>query len=132
MVNSLGEIIKDYELLVDLMQKQLDLLRENLSEDKLERFEELSQDWTRISLRIDQKVFDMGGYTSIPQHDQEIIRDLISKMEKLSFEINSSLAEQHNSDAETMKKVKMNQTTLRSYGGVGGGESIPLYFDERK
>lgn len=128
----MSAITADYERLVEVMQSQLDVLTETQAEDKFKQFNTLALEWSLISQRIEQLLDGVGGYDNISPHIQTPIRDAMLKMKQLAEEIEKLLAEHRKNDSETMLRVKMKQTTLRSYGGVGVGDSVPLYFDERK
>ncbi len=132
MVDQWNEIIADYEQLRVVMQQQWDALQDTNSNERWNQFQVLALEWSLTAQRIERKHEHVGSLDSFPPSIQQIIHGALSSMEALSVKIEEMLTEQQKSDADTMAKVKMKQTTLRSYGGLSNSDTVPLYFDERK
>lgn len=136
MVNFDGKELEEYYgQLVNLMQHQVDLLEHiNVEQDEqvLQQFLTLSDKWKSISTKIDVSMEKSNGELQENKDTALFIRQSIERMIVLGLRIESLLNNIKAQDSSTMLNIKKQQTTLRSYGGVGSGEAVPLYFDERQ
>lgn len=125
-------IVASYERLTGMMQRQLEILSEQELDDRFQQFAALSLEWSLLSHQVEDAVSMISGYDHMLPQEREAIRASVEAMKALSSRMESMLTKQQNHDFETMQSIKKKQTTLRSYGGLGHEDSIPLYLDERK
>jgi len=132
MVNAYTEIKGLYEKLIDITNRQLDVLQQDQDDQKLQRFIDISLEWSNAANEIEryniQRYYDEVFTVS----QRQSILDSIMLVSKIGERIEGTLNQIYTADSNAMQRIKKTQTTLRSYGGVDNDDVIPLYFDERQ
>lgn len=126
------DLKSSYGQLLSLMEQQAALLQHSDQELSLKQFTSTALEWSLISGRIDKLIDDHGGYDRLEESDRQEVIDLLHRMTEIGQLLEASLEKQYRDDSDTMKRVKMQQTTLRSYGGLGFQDSVALYVDEKQ
>jgi len=113
-----------------ILQNQYDLLQSNVDEQTLEQVVDLSQEWMAISDIFTEMSRDPSVGDS--ESNEEAIKALLETMVNKVRDIEHLLLSLHGSMVSSMSSIKKQQTIVRSYGGLGHTDSIPLYLDEKK
>jgi hypothetical protein len=113
-----------------ILQNQYDLLQSNVDEQTFEQVVNLSREWMSISDVFTEISRDPSVADSVS--NEEAIKALIETMLNKVRDIEHLLLSVQDSMVSSMSSIKKQQTIIRSYGGLGYKDSIPLYLDEKK
>jgi len=128
----IGDLTDHYNQLIQIMRKQYAIVQQEPDTESLNDFGVLSTEFSILAAKVDAELALLGGYEGLPAESRHSIEASLQNMLSLGNDIERQMEFWYQNDSSTMKKIKMQQTTLRSYGGVNNSDSVALYIDEKK
>ncbi|QNK58362.1 hypothetical protein [Paenibacillus sp. PAMC21692] len=126
------QVLAAYEELDWLARRQLAIVSLARTDESLASLEELNIRFSIKQESIDSLLAGVEGYKGFSEPEVRSMMGCISSIQLAQQGLEERLNEWYSDDAETMRRVRVGQTTVRSYGGLNYNDAISYYIDEKK
>lgn len=126
------QVLAAYEELDGLARRQIATVTLARSDESLANLQELNRLIVKKRETIDSLLTSIEGYNDFTEYEIQSMLKYISSIQQAQQGLEKQLNEWYADASETMRRVRVGQTTVRSYGGLNYNDAISYYIDEKK
>ena len=132
MGNTAETLLRQYSMLIQLTEKQLELTNAERYDEQIIAINEIEKEKKEIQAQIELVFAEALNDKSLLEEYRINLTAQIEQLQILNDTLLAVISRWYGEDSKTMKQVSIHRKTLQGYGGANSSDVISYYFDEKQ